>query len=446
MDQPVDTVQNANFGLRPGPTLVVGFGSAVVVWTAWFITHLPWFGLQEQFRVGIILVAWMLAAGLLGRGVSFLASVCGGVTCSLLGLLILGSKLAEAPGGAAGSSVKPEAALIAGGFILTGGVIGLLGGFIARVLPARATSHPDWLARFALVTAITCAPLIFIGGLVTSTNSGMAVPDWPRTYGANMFLYPLGSAGANVFLEHTHRLFGTLVGLATLVLLIWTVSRESRTWVKTLAGIVFSLVVFQGILGGIRVRAGHVDPAQDAKFFRLLHGVLAQLTFGTLVALAACLSPSFKKGGPDSDPLPMQARLRIFATGLMHATILQLILGAAYRHFRDKHSLFSHMGFSIVVVILGLAAGFVALSVRGEHSGLGPVIRRTGRWIVLAIGFQFLLGWATFSMGGKGLAAESPMQAVLRTVHQANGAFVLALAVLGFVWAKRLIRLRRPAV
>jgi cytochrome c oxidase assembly protein subunit 15 len=304
----------------------------------------------------------------------------------------------------------------------------------------------------------------------------MAVPDWPRTYGANMFLYPLGSAGANVFLEHTHRLFGTLVGLASLTLLIWTVSRENRNWVKVLAGIAFALVVFQGILGGIRVLAGNAEPTLDAKLLRMAHGILAQLTFGTVVALAACLTPSFKiprkhcgcgyplEGLPHTagsvpcpecgtpniveyqlDPLPMESRLRIFTAGFLHSSILQLFLGAAYRHFRDKHSLFSHMGFSIVVVIFGMLAGFAATSVRGEHSGLGPIVRRTGRWIVVAVGLQFILGWATFSMGGKGVAAESPGQALIRTVHQANGAFLLALAVLGFVWAKRLIRVRRSS-
>ena len=66
---------------------------------------------------------------------------------------------------------------------------------------------------------VAVAPLLFVGGLVTSTNSGMAVPDWPNTFGSNMFLYPLGPrAQPDVYLEHSHRLFGTLVGLATLKL------------------------------------------------------------------------------------------------------------------------------------------------------------------------------------------------------------------------------------
>jgi len=278
---------------------------------------------------------------------------------------------------------------------------------------------------------------------VTSTNSGMAVPDWPNTYGSNMFLYPLGPrVRPDIYFEHAHRLFGTLVGLTTLVLTGWVLGAERRGWLKIVSGSAFLLVCIQGVLGGLRVRMGSTDPDRDFRALAMLHGVLAQLTFGTLVAVAVFLSPTFKgTTSPGIGPEPGLRRLRFFTTGLLHASLLQLVLGAAYRHFRDSHSLWSHAGFSMVVLVFALLAGFAAGALPRNATGPALIVRRCGPWLIGVVILQFLLGWATFSLGGRELKAAGAGQALLRTVHQANGALLLALAVTAFFWTRRVLRL-----
>src|SRR5262252_3022053 len=105
------------------------------------------------------------------------------------------------------------------------------------------------LHRFALFTACCTAFLIFVGGLVTSTESGLSVPDWPTTYGWNMFTFPLSKMVGGIRFEHTHRLVASTVGLMTIVLAVWLQRREDRRWVRRLGWIALAAVVLQGILG-----------------------------------------------------------------------------------------------------------------------------------------------------------------------------------------------------
>ena len=105
---------------------------------------------------------------------------------------------------------------------------------------------------------LVCAtfPLIWVGGLVTTYDAGMAVPDWPNTYGYNLFLYPWQTwlfGPFNVFIEHGHRLLGAAVGLIAIALVSVTWRCDSRTWVKSLAAATLVAVIFQGLLGGLRV-------------------------------------------------------------------------------------------------------------------------------------------------------------------------------------------------
>jgi hypothetical protein len=207
------------------PAIVVGFATALGLWCTWFITHLPWLGMPEPAAVLTVLSFWILASLYSGFVVGRrggLVGMLGGAIASILGLLVLGSRLRQPDSDAS----VPNAGLIALGFVGTGMVIGLLGGALGGLAgAARAQNRPEpcWLSRFAIVAAASVAPLIFIGGLVTSTNSGMAVPDWPNTFGSNMFLYPLGPrARPDIYLEHAHRLFGTLGGLSVLTLAVWS--------------------------------------------------------------------------------------------------------------------------------------------------------------------------------------------------------------------------------
>ena len=112
--------------------------------------------------------------------------------------------------------------------------------------------HDPWLNRFAILTAAATLALIGIGGLVTSHGAGLAVPDWPTTYGYNMFLFPPSFWIGGIFYEHTHRLFASFVGLLTTILAIWLWLREPRKWLRWLGVIALFAVVLQGILGGLR--------------------------------------------------------------------------------------------------------------------------------------------------------------------------------------------------
>jgi len=116
----------------------------------------------------------------------------------------------------------------------------------------RSTDNP-WLARFAAFTAMATLCLIGVGGLVTSKGVGMSVPDWPTTYGYNMFLFPISKWVGGIREEHTHRLFASWVGMLTTILAVWLWLKEERRWLRWLGVAAFFGVVLQGVLGGARV-------------------------------------------------------------------------------------------------------------------------------------------------------------------------------------------------
>src|ERR687884_693960 len=109
------------------------------------------------------------------------------------------------------------------------------------------------LHRFVLFTACCTACLIFIGGLVTSTESGLSVPDWPTTYGWNMFTFPYSKWVGGIFFEHGHRLMASFVGFLTVVLTIWMWIKEQRPWVRWLSTAALAAVILQGVVGGLTV-------------------------------------------------------------------------------------------------------------------------------------------------------------------------------------------------
>ena len=129
--------------------------------------------------------------------------------------------------------------------------------------------------RIALLLAAVVFPLIWVGGLVTTTDAGMAVPDWPNTYGYNMFSYPLESwlyGPFDLMVEHGHRLLATLAGVISSALVWFTYRGEDRPWVKQFSVVLLALVIFQGLLGGARV-------VMDARVVAKVHGCVGPLFF-----------------------------------------------------------------------------------------------------------------------------------------------------------------------
>jgi cytochrome c oxidase assembly protein subunit 15 len=185
-----------------------------------------------------------------------------------------------------------------------------------------------WFASF-LAAAILV--LICSGGLVTSHEAGMAVPDWPNSFGYNMVLFPVSRWIGGVLFEHTHRLIASGVGLLTLVLCGLTFATEDRRWVKTLAVVAVFAVILQGVLGGLRV-------TEHNQVLGLFHGCLAQ-SFFSLVAVIALVTSRFWRTLARREP---DARLLSFRRWTLVVTamvFIQLVLGAAMRH--------SHTGLAI---------------------------------------------------------------------------------------------------
>ena len=144
------------------------------------------------------------------------------------------------------------------------------------------------LHLFALLVAGSTALLIFAGGLVTSTGSGLSVPDWPTTYGWFMLTFPLDKMVGGIFYEHSHRLIASMVGLLIVVLATWLWRTEPRHWVRRLGYIAVAAVITQGILGGITVLWFLPDAISIA------HAGLAQLVFCLTVSIALFTSPGWR--------------------------------------------------------------------------------------------------------------------------------------------------------
>ena len=274
-----------------GTGVIGGFGTAAAMWLAWFITHLPAIRLPIA-PSGVLLLAILVlgtattarfapakAGGNTGNGrTPIFAGALAGLIAATINLMLLGSKIVEQPQidptqldpaakQAAGvGQLVPNAALVIAGFLLLSAVAGAIAALIARRRAASLGPLATPRHRLAAMATITCcatAPLLFIGGLVTSTESGMAVPDWPGSYGANMFLYPIGlMAHPRIFLEHAHRLFGSLVGLTVLVFAITTYLWKAQTRTKVCATIALALVLPPVILAGIRLTTA--APPTDA--------------------------------------------------------------------------------------------------------------------------------------------------------------------------------------
>src|SRR6185503_14586510 len=160
------------------------------------------------------------------------------------------------------------------------------------------------LHRFTLLVAASTALLIFAGGLVTSTGSGLSVPDWPTTYGWWMWTFPLDKMVGGIFYEHTHRLIASTVGFLILVLAFWLWRTEERRWLQRLGYLALGAVVTQGVLGGVTVLWYLPDPISIA------HAGLAQLIFCLAVSIALFTSSGWLRAGsaqPDDRTLQIIA-------------------------------------------------------------------------------------------------------------------------------------------
>lgn len=299
--------------------------------------------------------------------------------------------------------------------------------------------YRPWLHFYGIALAICTFLLLFAGGMVTSTNSGLSVPDWPTTFGRNMFLFPPSMMKGGIFYEHGHRLFASLVGLLTVgnCLALWFA--EKRRWLAWTGTFGLVLVIAQGILGGLTVKFKLPMPVSAA------HACTAELFFALTVLMAFATSRIWVQSSGRAD---WKRREPILALAFCLAVFAQIAVGAIMRHSYAGlaiptfpraygewippfwnfpiaiHFLHSRVGASVLLLLGGSLIGSVLAN---RQSPL--LARRLAILLGFALALQVALG--IFSIW----SAKAP---VPTTFHLSGGALVFATGWLLFLALCRL--------
>jgi len=311
--------------------------------------------------------------------------------------------------------------------------------------------YNKWLNRFTWFVCVAALLLICSGGMVTSKNVGLAVPDWPTTFGYNMFLFPVSKWVGGILFEHTHRLIASAVGFLTIILATWLWRSESRGWVRNLGLIALAGVILQGILGGLRVTM-----LKDE--IGILHACVAQ-AFLALLVVIGLVTTSFWRSLDEIDISPKKfAPIRSVAIAIALAIYVQLALGATMRHqhrdlsildfptangawipdtsatalakinaWRDARGLSDVDAFQIWLqmthrfVALLIAIGVIAFCSRVRRDARHvPALKKLSMWWIAFLLVQLTLGaWTIWSNKAADIA----------TAHVAVGAVMLSFGV-----------------
>jgi cytochrome c oxidase assembly protein subunit 15 len=293
-----------------------------------------------------------------------------------------------------------------------------------------------WLSRYAKFVVAFTLLLISVGGTVTTKKAGLSVPDWPTSFGHNMFTLPFHFWEGDVFWEHSHRLIGSVMGMLIIGLVIWVCCAEKRKWVKNLAWLSLVVVIIQGLMGGYRV-------TELSILLAIIHGCTAQFFFCLVLFIAMVLSPEWKRPLASSVSPNRVALLKPWAWGLVAAIFIQLILGAVMRHldaglavptfpytpFPSEHNLqievhIAHRLWAIVVSVIAVILVTKVLSVGGGERRF----RRPAWTLVALLVIQIALGW---------MIIETQRKPHPTTSHVVNGALVLAVSVVLAVRSNR---------
>jgi cytochrome c oxidase assembly protein subunit 15 len=297
----------------------------------------------------------------------------------------------------------------------------------------RAASS-QWHHRYAGLVASATFLLLIAGGLVTSTGSGLSVPDWPLSFGQ---VFPRMAGG--VLFEHGHRMVATVVGLLTLVLAVWTARAEPRAAVRRLGWLLLGVVILQGVLGGTTVLLRLPSAVSVA------HAALAQVFFALTVLMFAVTSPAFPEqgaAGPDSGT----PSARTLSLALVIAVYVQILVGAVVRHigaglaipdfplsygrivpaFTSSLITWQYAHRVLAVLVAALLA-WTAVAVLARFPGRSVLVRPAAALLVLVV-LQILLG---------GVTIWSRRGVLPTTAHVATGALLFITAVLLAVRARR---------
>jgi cytochrome c oxidase assembly protein subunit 15 len=286
------------------------------------------------------------------------------------------------------------------------------------------------LHKYSRLVVASTVLLILAGSFVTSTDSGLSVPDWPTTYGWNMFTFPPSKMVGGIFYEHGHRLIASTVGLMTIVLAVWLWTTDSRRWLKWFGVGALGAVVAQGLLGGLTVLF-LLPPAVSTA-----HAALAEIFFCMTVAVAQFTSPGWIGGY--SDVGADDARLRRLATATTVVIFTQILIGATMRHIGaglaipDFPWMFGHVvpdHWSPAIAIHfahRLGALIATLSILATSAYIWtrqadrPELARPATLVVFLVGVQLMLGAFT---------VLSRRDVWINSLHVVCGALVLTTAL-----------------
>lgn len=328
-------------------------------------------------------------------------------------------------------------------------------------------SESRWPFRISLMLAAVTFPLIWVGGLVTTYDAGMSVPDWPGTYGYNLLLYPVETwiAGPwDLFIEHGHRLLGVVAGTLNIALVVAVYLGDQRVWMRHFSVWALVAVTLQGCLGGFRVLL-------DDRQLAMIHGCAGPAFFGVCVALCVVTSRTWKAAGR---PVARNRRMRasdsisdtisdatsrtsktalqvgtlpVWTMAMLAASYVQLVLGAVMRHVPVTATpgffawtVYGHL--IVAGIVLALAIAIAWLVIRGG--------KQLARWRSLAnslailIVIQLLLGCATWVVNYYWpgwvpewswtarypmIEAKGWLQTMVVTAHQAMGSLIGGVSV-----------------
>jgi cytochrome c oxidase assembly protein subunit 15 len=285
--------------------------------------------------------------------------------------------------------------------------------------------------------------LLIAGGLVTSNNAGLAVPDWPTSFGS---LYRVPRMIGGVKFEHGHRMVAEFVGLLTIAVAVWTWLVDKRRWMRLLTLGAVAGVIAQGVIGGIGVRE-MLPP-----WVSTMHGTFGQIMFCALAAIAVFTGRSWLEE-PAQKMLRRDARPLIrHCWMLVGFLFLQLILGAAFRHVWTKwgppgsnhwpvnrivHTfLYPHIVNALIVA--GLIV-YVSLRALTKHTAISQ-LRQPASWILVLLIAQLALGITAYVVRViQGANAVQPTLGLVAVTvaHLGVGALILALAVILTIQAYR---------